>query len=187
MTRAYWNNDDGLRVQFGVGKKPYESSGAAVAECGLASMKKAIVFDFDYTALPTRQSGNAQNGFIPAGSIVTDAYIFVDQAWTGLTDLTAGFVRTDGTTAIDIDGILSATLGAQANLTAGLIARCDGALVPFQKVAGGAGDPANDPLIPAQVQLAYDAYFEAYANGTATAGSARIVIEYIEPYTAVIR
>ena len=181
MARTTYVNSDGLSTHFGSSSKPYPNSGAAV-EYG---PKKTIVFDFDYTALPTRTSTDQGCGYIPSGSVVTDAWLFVDQAWTGLTDLTAGFVRTDGTTDIDIDGILSATLGAQANLTAGLVSRCDGALVPYSKVTVS-GNAETAALIPAPTVLGYDAYFEAYANGTATAGSARIVIEYLEPYTSVI-
>lgn len=183
MARTDYVNSDGLKRHFGSSTKPYANN-VGKFEDG-TGYKKAIVCDFDYTALPTRTSTDTDSAFIPAGSIVTNAYLFVDQAWTGLTDLTAGFVRADGSTAIDIDGILSATLGAQANLTAGLIAQCDGALVPQRYVTvSGNGETVN--VLPVPVVLGYDAYLEAYANGTATAGSARIVIEYIEPFTAVI-
>lgn len=185
MSKTYWRNSDGLKVPFGVTDKPYADNIAEMPSG--AVFKKYIVSEFDYTALPARTSTDTGTAFIPAGSVITDAWIFVDQAWTGLTNLTIGFVRTDGTTEIDIDGVLTATKGAQAALTAGLVTRADGALVPYRYVAGGVGDPANDPLIPAPVVLGYDAYLEAYANGTATAGSMRVVIEYIPPYTSVIR
>jgi hypothetical protein len=174
MARTDYVNADGLKTHFGSSTKPYANNIAAAEY----SPKKYFVVDFDYTT-------DTGSGYIPSGSVITDAWIFVDQAWTGLTDLTVGLVRADGTTAIDADGILSATLGAQANLTAGLVARADGALVPYQKVAGGGGDPANDPLIPAPSVLGYNGYIEAYANGTATAGSMRVVVEYIEPFIAV--
>lgn len=184
MARSEWVNSDGLKVTFGSSTKPYADAVAKMPQG--APFKKYITVEFDYTDYPTRTSTETGVAFIPAGSVITDAWLFVDQAWTGLTDLTVGLVRTDGTTAIDADGILSATKGAQASLTAGLVTRCDGALVPFQYVNTSDAGAAADPLLPAPTVLGYDAYVEAYANGTATAGSCRIVIEYIEPYTSVI-
>lgn len=185
MAKTYWRNSDGLKVPFGVTDKPF---GDNVAEMPSGAVfKKYIVSEFDYTDLPDRTSTDSGIAFIPAGSVITDAWLFVDQAWTGLTDLTIGLVQSDGTSAIDADGILSATKGAQASLTAGLVTRCDGAYVPFRYVDTSDAGAAADPLLPAPVVLSANAYIEAYANGTATAGSARVVIEYIPPYTAVVR
>lgn len=181
MAKTYWVNNDGLRVGFGSQAQP-EPQPAAGGRFGVA--KKTIVVDFKYDSLPTRTSGNAADAFIPSGSIITEAWVLVDQAFAGA-NLTVGLVRSDGTTAIDADGIMTATQGADGSLTAGLIAKCDGAYVPYRYTDTQAGS-ATDALLPVPVQLGYDGYIEAYSSGTMTAGSARIVIEYIEPYTAVV-
>ena len=187
MARTYWRNSDGLKVQFGIGTEPYSEKTAARDD---SYPYKTLICDFTYNSLPSKNANDTDTAFLKAGSVIVDAWLLVDQAFVGggTDGIDIGLVRADGTTAIDQDGILKeATQGTEAVLTAGAIVKCDGAFVPGRYVAGGAGDPANDPVLPVPVSIgANDGYIYATANGTLTAGSARLVVKYIEPFTAVV-
>lgn len=123
-----------------------------------------VEYEFTYADLPAADDGNAMNIVIPAHSLLLDAYTKVGTAWVGGTSLNIGLVQEDGT-AIDVDGIDAAVLTAA--LTANAIIVNDGALI-------GATVGANDGVL------------EVAATGTYTAGSAKILVRYLElPVTLV--
>lgn len=166
MSRTIWRNSDGLKVKFGSSTKPYADN---VGAFSAGPVEEVLVVDFDYTDLPSKNTNDTDAAKIPAGSMITGGYLLVDQAWVGGTSLAIGLVRSDGSTAIDADGLVTdAGVGAVAALTAGLVTVCDGAL-------------ASNDVIGAN-----DGYIYATATGTFTAGSARLVVKYIPPYTSVI-
>lgn len=154
-----WTNSDGLTVLM------HEEQGVAKTNGSTAvGIRKALVWDIaDATALGTSAAAPAANdAFIPANAVIVSAHIVVDDAFTsgGAATLTVGLYNSAGT-AIDADGI-DATV-ALAVLAADDVVVCDGALVGVANVG------------------AADAYVGAlYTTAAYTAGSAKVVIEYIE-------
>lgn len=133
---------------------------------------KTLVVDFSYAALPafdqdagggtTEDSFSGIPAFIPAGCKITRAWLDVGTAFASGTSYNIGLYQRGGT-VIDADGIDAAV--ATAALAAGYMIACDGALVGAQS---------------ANTTLANDAYVVVAATGTFTAGTAKLVIEYIE-------
>lgn len=114
---------------------------------------------------------------IPAGSVLEDAKLYVEEAATGTSGvLQVGLLNTDGTTN-DADGIFSSV--AQASLTAGAWIQGAGALLPQASVTNdGAG---TDPVVVALSSTgAKDSVIVAsVASGTFTGGRVRIVLTYL--------
>ncbi len=154
-----WTNSDGLTVLM------HEEQGVAKTNGTTAvGIRKALVWDIaDATLLGTSAAAPAANdAFIPANAVIVSAHIVVDAAFTsaGAATLTVGLVNAAGT-AIDADGIDAVV--ALAVLAADDVVVCDGALVGIANVG------------------AANAYVGAfYATAVHTAGSAKVVIEYIE-------
>lgn len=117
-----------------------------------------VEYEFTYDDLPAADDGNEMNIVIPADSLLLDAYLKVGTAWAGGTSIDIGLVQTDGT-AIDADGIDASV--ATASLTADAIIAGDGALI-------GASIGSDDAVV------------EIAATGTYTAGSAKLLVRYIE-------
>ncbi len=166
-----YTNKDGLSINFGT-KESLVQWGQSNAE----GVKKVLWCDFSYDALPTFTADVDNDGtddsfdntipFIKEGSAILSATLLVTTDWGGTTPtLTLGLYESDGT-VIDADGI-DATI-AEAALDAGDVVVCDGALV------------ANATKL-----VTADGYLVGVTGGTATSGSARLVIEYIEPTTKV--
>tara|TARA_R110002096_G_scaffold163951_3_gene331556 strand:+ start:6821 stop:7288 length:468 start_codon:yes stop_codon:yes gene_type:complete len=131
--------------------------GGEVASSGV---KKELRFPFSYDDLPAVDADNEMLANLPAGSIITAAYVIVDSAMTGSSGtLTIGTYQADGGGAIDLDGIDVAI--AQAVLIANTTIVCDGA-----QVGGG-------------IVLAEKATIVAVTGGTVTAGAFTLVVEYI--------
>lgn len=154
-----WTNSDGLTVLM------HEEQGVAKTN-GITAVgiRKTLVWDLvDATLLGTSAAVPAANdAFIPANALIVSAHIVVDAAFTsaGAGTLTVGLVNAAGT-AIDADGIDA--IVAIAALGADDAVVCDGALVGIANVG------------------AANAYVGAlYATAAFTAGSAKVVIEYIE-------
>lgn len=133
-----------------------------------------IVIDFEYTDLPklasisygaaTSAASSTAYANIPAGSKIVSAELYILTAFAGGTDLTVGLDRQDNGIAIDTDGLVDATDGAVANLTADNVVTGTGALV-------GASIGSNAGVIVVD------------DNGTFTAGKAKLVVTY-KPATA---
>ena len=161
-------NQDGVTRNYGrkvvegwVARRP-ESAGAV----------QELIIDFDYQNLPdfdedstggsTADSFSSLLAFVPAGAFIQEAFVLAKTAWTGTTPtLTIGLYQKDGT-VIDADGI-DAAIASDSALAADKVVSCDGALV------GGVDGVGSN-----------DAYVRATTGGTTTAGSARLVVRYIQ-------
>lgn len=152
MTRkSTWTNADGLVVGFG--PNIAERNVAGVVDTA-GTVKEARL------AITHLSSGAAVS--LPAGSVVLGVVVKVGTAWAGGTKVEIG----DGS---DVDGYVSATQGAVANLTAGATI-----------VAGGAyaiGDAATNAGLP-KVYASADT-IDVTLTGTFTAGSADVFVRYI--------
>lgn len=154
-----WTNSDGLTVLM------HEEQGIAKTNGVTAvGIRKALVWDIaDATLLGTSATAPVANdAFIPANAVIVSAHIVVDAAFTsgGSGTLGLGLYNAAGGT-IDVDGIDAAV--AKSVLAADDVVVCDGALVGVANVG------------------AANAYVGAlYATAAFTAGSAKVVIEYIE-------
>ena len=158
-----WKNSDGLVVHFGT-RATDNDRPVIVAGTGLA---KELVVEFTYADLPVGPvDGDSGVIHIPAGGYLKSARIQVDTAFADGTSLTVGTAQQDGT-AIDADGIFTAAELATANLTAGAVI----------EASGGAD-------VGTVIDGTNDAYITVAATGTYTAGTARIVIEYVPKYDA---
>lgn len=126
--------------------------------------EKTMVIDFNYDDLPTESADGSMVIAIPADSMITSAKIHVQTAFSSGTPATDnlhfGLYQSDGT-VIDADGIDAGV--TVATLAEDAWIECDGALV-------GAGIGAAD----GQVRVAVVA-------GTLTAGTARLIVNYIQP------
>lgn len=160
-----WTNDDGLTIRYGVEQaRPPEPTAAQVLKFGA---KRQLVLDFSYDELPdvsvdadndgTNDEYGDWEAFIPAGALITAAYLTVDEAFAGGTSYNFGLYQKDNT-VIDADGLDAAVATAALGANAGIV--MDGAMI-------GTGVGAND------------AYVKVAATGTFTAGHAKLVIEYI--------
>ena len=154
-----WTNADGLTVLMHGEQGDVKTNGSTAV-----GVRKALVWEItDATAVgATADAPAANDAYIPANAIILDAHFVVDAAFTsgGSATLNIGLYNAAGT-AIDADGI-DATV-AVAALAADKVIVCDGALVGVANV--GAAD--------AYVGVDYD-------TAAFTAGSGKLVIEYIE-------
>jgi hypothetical protein len=154
-----YTNADGLSVL---------TNGAAGVAAGAGtsakSVRQTLVWDLaDATALATSAAAPAANDpFIPANAFITNAWFVVDDAFTsgGSGTLGLGLYTAAGAT-IDVDGIDAAIAKTALDADMGVV--CDGALVDGTENVGAA-----------------NAYVGAlYATAAFTAGSGKLVIEYI--------
>ena len=160
---AHWTNSDGLEVRF-------KNSEAGQTGAGLSSLGavKILEVDLDYTT-NISAAADSHEAFIPAGAQIVRAYLIGKTAMTGTSGtLKVGLSSKDGTTLTDDDAILTATLGVQANLAAQKSLLCDGAAA-----AAASGIFTN-------FSATVDGYVYTTKGGTVTAGTGKLVIEYIE-------
>ena len=128
-------------------------------EIASSGQKKELKFSFNYDDLPAVDADNEMLAVLPAGSIITAAYIKVDTAMAGTSGtLTIGTYQADGGGAIDLDGIDVAV--AQAVLIANTTIVCDGA-----QIGGG-------------IVLAERAAIVAVTGGTVSSGAFTLYVEY---------
>jgi len=152
-----WESVGGRQTQFGApkSKNPF---GGEVASSG---QKKELRFPFSYDDLPAVDANNEMLAVLPAGSMITAAYIVVDSAMTGTSGtMTIGTYQADGGGVVDLDGIDAAV--AQAALLANVTIVCDGA-----QIGGG-------------VVLAERSAIVVVTGGTVTAGEFTLIVEYID-------
>jgi hypothetical protein len=151
---------------------PRSTSGVFGAEMNHDTIVKKVMWDFTYDNLP--DGGSDQLGLsyvIPANSTIISAKLIIDTAFASTsttTDLVVGLYRaTDGSTAIDADGLITA---AQATQTTIAVA---GAVID-----GASGTPAA--LVGKVSDATYDAVVVVAGTATdLTAGAARLVVEYV--------
>lgn len=173
-----WTNADGLQVRFGS-----DWASAALRKNRIGSLNsygatKELQMDFDLSAIAagtTSFSADLNNdgtldGFyagdvhIPANASITEAYLVFGEAAAGGTSITVGLYQEDGT-AIDADGLVTATEGVIANMTKG--DRIVGAGALIADASGDAGIGANAGFVGISTV------------GTFTAGRGKLVIRYV--------
>lgn len=157
-----WTNEDGLVVKYGTERSAVNKTGGnAVSEI------RTMVVDIDYSDIASVGSHisniNVDDAYIPAGAYIKSATLVVTTAFAsgGLATLDIGLAQNDASTVIDADGIDAVI--AVADLGAGAVVSCNGALVGGTAAIGSA-----------------DGYVY-FTTGTAafTAGAGRLVIEYV--------
>lgn len=158
-----YTNADGLYTLT------FKDKGAVVAQGVTASSARSqFVMDLTLTSLGTTFGASNVTPnlpFIPAGSVIVGATLVMTAAATsgGSATLTIGTYNSAGT-AIDADGI-DATIALTAIDANGDVVRCDGA-----QASGVLG------------YLTENAYVGAiYGTAAFTAGTAKLIIEYIKP------
>lgn len=168
---AKYTNADGLTIRMG-GESPLTYNAGVPSNSG--SVIKTMFIDFDYANYPnfdkdanndgTKDSFTGQTPAIPAGATIHRAFMQIKAAVTGgtATGIDIGLYTKAGAT-IDADGIAAAAGagGVLSGLTANTTVVCAGAYA------------SNDNVGTA------DAYVKFTPNGTLTAGTGRLVIEYI--------
>lgn len=148
-------NDNGVRNWYG-GRSTEDKFPGQIKTEGYT---KELVFDFDYDDLPDVSEDGAMVITLPADTFVVSSRLHVKTAAAGGTSYVIGLEQEDGT-AIDVDGLHTAAQLVTANLTEDAWLVGGGALV-------GAATGAN----VGQVVVT--------ATGTFTAGSYRLIVEYI--------
>lgn len=156
-----WTNADGLTVLLHDEQGDVQTKGATPR-----AVRKALVVELeDATTLGTSYSTAAgpTEAYIPADALIVDAHFIVDTAFTsgGSATLSIGLYDSAGS-AIDADGI-DATV-AVATLAADAAVPADGVLADGTQNVGAAN--------------AYVGFI--YGTAAFTAGSGKLVIEYIE-------
>ena len=154
-----WTNDDGLVVGFGT-RTSTNDEGGNIRTSGI--VEEYVIKINDATTLGDTDTAAVAGSFpgIPAEAVIKSAYLKVTTAFTsgGLATLDIGLKQRAGTN-IDADGIDVDI--AVADLSAGAVIVCDGALI-------GARIGSNEgvPMF-------------TYETAAFTAGAAELVIEYI--------
>jgi len=134
--------------------------GGEVASSG---QKKELKFSFAYDDLPAVDADNEMLAVLPAGSMITAAYLIVDTAMGGSSGtLDIGTYQADGGGVIDLNGIFAAANATQAALIA------DTTLV-------GAGAQVGGGIV-----LAERAAIVVATGGTVSAGEFTLIVEYID-------
>lgn len=177
-----WQNPDGLMVKFpSYYKTPANFVNKPRALPSKGGLVKEIVIDYDLTKLGAdgvsyttdlNNDGvvdgfNTGDCYLPANASVLRVTLVAGVAAAGGTSITLGTFGLTGT-AIDADGLITATEGVVANMnTVGGRTYGAGAYVAATADTPGVGTA--------------DAYIALTAAGTFTAGTGRILIEYIDP------
>lgn len=171
-----FTHNTGVTQQYG----PRDAETALTRKAQGFGVREELIVDFTYADVNSTDgsawwkrdaSGGAtpdspmkSNAYIPANATLMLATLIVNTAFTsaGAATLSLGLCQRAGT-VIDADGI-DATI-AKATLAAGAVVACDGALV-------GVDVGANDAFV-----------YGLYGTAVFTAGSARLVLEYIPAAT----
>lgn len=127
--------------------------------------KKAITYKFSYDDLPGGNS-DAIYAFVPAGAVVVDAYILTTTDFAGGISYDIGLEQSDGSTAIDADGLFDALILADLDAT------------PGSSVTAAEHGGVNSGVLIGQ-KLLVDGYLVVAATGTFSAGEAVFVLEYM--------
>jgi len=151
----------GVLVQYGA-RNTDEKRGGNVTT---GSRTQQIVYKFDYSDLPGGAS-DALTAFVPAGAMVTEAYFNTTTTFAGGTSYDIGMEQSDGSTAIDADGLFDALVLADIDATVA------GSLTATEH--GG----TNSGVLCGQ-RLAVDGYLVVAATGSFTAGECEFILEYV--------
>ncbi len=174
-TTEIWDNDDGLVIKFGTERSASPRAGEVstlgavktlTMDVDFADLERALGagFDVDSDAGGDFDSFSGFQAFIPASSLVTRATFFALTDWAdsaGTMDIDVGVYQKDGT-AIDADGLIVAML--EGDLDVGELVEGAGAIV---------GTTVG--LLDAYIAITET------ASATLSAGTGRLVVEYIAP------
>lgn len=144
----------GVRKHYG----PRDVEDKAPSRTSTAGEVKELVVEFNYDDLPSASELDNLVLSIPAHSFILSSHTHVKTAFVGGTSVSIGLQEADGT-EIDNDGIDAAV--ATAALTANAWIVNDGALV-----GASIGAEAGQVVVT--------------ASGSYTAGSAKLVVRYLE-------
>lgn len=176
-----WTNSDGLNVRFPsdfIANPRAVNRATALRKSGAT---QEIEIDVDLTKIPTTTVSytsdlnndgtldgfNDGDTYLPANSSVTKVTWISKDAAAGGTSFVVGTYLQAGT-AISANSLLTATEGVLANINAaGKRVYGAGALVAATAGTAGVGTA--------------DAYIGISTTGTFTAGTGRLIIEYISP------
>lgn len=177
---APWTNADGLQVPFGNYWSDPVNFANRARSLNTLGLIKQIVYDYDLSRITagtvaytddlnndgTRDGFDLGDIYLPANSSVLRCTLVVKVAAAGGTSITMGTYAKTGA-AIVATGLITATEGVIANLdTVGARTYGAGALVATTAETGGVGTA--------------DAFIAMAAVGTFTAGTGRVLIEYID-------
>ena len=143
----------------------------ASLEFGAPTTTTSTDADFGLTGL--QASAWATKGIdliIPAGAIFLKADVVVEEAFDALTALTIGtYKASDGTTPIDVDGLVAAAGSALATIDA-----------VGDRLVGAGGQLATGTA--GLGALLFDAVIRVLYTGTVpTVGKARLIVSYVMP------
>jgi hypothetical protein len=160
---ADWTNTDGLEVRF-INPEAGQLAG------GLSTMGaiKTLELDVDFVTAAVTATSDSHAAFLPAGAFIVNAFFIVKTAAVGGTSMSVGLSSKDGTTLTSAAAILSATLGVTANFAVTNVLACDG-----NRAVAASG-------IFTKFSNTLDGYVYTTKVGTFTAGTGRIIINYIE-------
>lgn len=175
-----WVNGDGLRVKFGAYYRDPSNFVNRTRFSRSIGPWQTLEFDVDVTRLAAGAtsftSDNNNDGvldgfqegdvFIPPSAAIQRVTLVVNVPFVGGTSITMGLYQMNGT-ALSATGLITATAGAVANLgTAGNKITGDGAYTTATNPTADWGNHAAFPAIA--------------VAGTFTAGTGRIIVEYLE-------
>lgn len=161
---ATWTNFDGLVQDFGLDRSTKVNEGITAE-----NVHKTLVHKFTFADVANTDTAAAgpDAAFIPAGSVITRAALYVTDAFVGATAVLDVGLKVAAGTNTDDDGILStgiATIDADGDVVIG-----DGAYV-LQETGDLTG-----------IRLAADQYImTTYDTAAFTAGAATLVVEYLQ-------
>ena len=175
-----WTNADGLQVRFASDWKSNALRSNRPGTLSTMGAIKQIEIDVDLKRLPAGATNfsvdlnndGTKDGFyngdvsLPANSSITDVYLVMGETAAGGTSIEVGLFQANGT-AIDADGLLTATAGVTANMAAGDRVNGDGAFTSATAGTNGIGSTRG--------------FVGITTVGTFTAGKGRLVIAYIDP------
>jgi hypothetical protein len=162
--RAKWVNPDGLDVYFG--PRYTENQVAGVAGSGANSKRTIEAYIRGEEIIASVADGasgtlEARSAAIPAGSTILSATLLVDELFVGATaTLDVGTTNILTGLVSDMNGLVAAQ--AVAGLTAGA------------RIVGAGAQVGTKISVPLTLKFGYNA-------AAFTAGSARVIVEYIEP------
>lgn len=161
---ATWTNFDGLAVDFGLDRTIKDTGGVTNP-----NVHKTLVHKFTYADVANTDTAavGPNDAYIPAGSVITRATLYVTDAFVGATAVLDIGLKVAAGTNTDDDGILS--IGIAAIDAAGDVIRGDGAYV-----LGETGDLTAIRLTANQYIMT------TYDTAALTAGAATLVVEYLQ-------
>jgi hypothetical protein len=175
-----WYNADGLKVRFAGYQGQRRTFKNTFVEVETDGNFREFICNYDLTLIPTttvsystdRNNDGTVDGFnqgdvfLPANCVILSADLYVATAAAGGTNIEVGTYVEAGTVS-DRDGLITATEGTLANMSAGKRVIGVGAQLADANAEVGIGATALFPAI--------------YTNGTFTAGAGKIVIRFVDP------